>query len=120
MNKEPTQAPAVMTRAQVAEYLQMCLTCVDRSDIPRVKIARLVRFRKSDVDAWLEAKAAQGAAAVGSAAALPMLALFRMDARCRRRWQWEHRLLFFGAEYGDGAVGGKPAANGCGFACKRF
>ena len=43
----------LLTRKEMCSYLNICLSCVDRLDIPRMKIGRSVRFRKSDVDAWL-------------------------------------------------------------------
>ena len=51
-----TDTPALMTREETARYLNICKTCLDRSPIPRVKIARSVRYVKADVDAWLEAQ----------------------------------------------------------------
>ena len=43
----------LLTRKEMCSYLNICLSCVDRLDIPRMKIGRSVRFRKSDVDNWL-------------------------------------------------------------------
>lgn len=46
---------ALMTRQQVAEYLGLCLSIVDRLDIPRIKISERRRaYLKSDVDSWIE------------------------------------------------------------------
>lgn len=44
----------LLTRKEVSEYLQICLSTVDKTKIPSVKIGRSVRYRKSDLDAWLE------------------------------------------------------------------
>ena len=43
----------LLTRKEMCSYLNICLSCVDRLDIPRMKIGRSVRIRKSDVDNWL-------------------------------------------------------------------
>ena len=51
------QYPELLTRAQCAEYLGICLSNLDKSDLPRIKLStHAVRYRKSDVDAWLDSK----------------------------------------------------------------
>lgn len=45
---------AFLTRKEVSEYLKICITSVDNSGIPFVKIGRSVRYRKSDLDEYLE------------------------------------------------------------------
>lgn len=34
--------------------------CVKRYDIPYIKVGRLVKYRKIDLDAWLEAQTVRG------------------------------------------------------------
>lgn len=49
------QTPEIMTRRQCADYLKICLSNLDKSDCPRLKLStHAVRYRKSDVDKWLE------------------------------------------------------------------
>lgn len=43
----------LLTRNEAAFYLGVCLTVLDRLDIPRYKFRRNVRYKKSDVDFWL-------------------------------------------------------------------
>lgn len=51
----PGQVPEIMTRRQCAGYLKICLSNLDKSDCPRLKLStHAVRYRKSDVDKWLE------------------------------------------------------------------
>lgn len=43
----------LLTRKELCDYLNICLSCVDRLDIPKLKLGRSIRYRKSDVDEWL-------------------------------------------------------------------
>jgi hypothetical protein len=43
----------ILTRNQAAAYLKLCQNKVDILPIPKVHIGRSVRYRKSDIDAWL-------------------------------------------------------------------
>lgn len=59
--KENTQNAAVreiMTREQLADYLQVSIAWVDKnvSTIPHLKGVGGTRFRKMDIDAWLDNK----------------------------------------------------------------
>ena len=51
---------ALMTVAEVSEYLACSVSLVrrlaQRSEIPYYRLGRLLRFRRTDVDAWLEAR----------------------------------------------------------------
>ncbi|MBR0475496.1 MAG: hypothetical protein IJJ66_01600 [Treponema sp.] len=50
----PGQTPEIMTRKECAAYLKICLSKLDRSECPRIKLCgRTVRYKKSDVDNWL-------------------------------------------------------------------
>ncbi len=50
----------LLTRDQAAAYLGIAVqtlavwTCTRRHDLPFIKVGRSVRYRKSDLDAWLE------------------------------------------------------------------
>ena len=48
---------ALMTAGEVSEYLRCSVSMVRRlvssSEIPHFRLGRLVRFRRSEVDAWL-------------------------------------------------------------------
>ena len=52
----------LMTRPQAAEYLGVAhqtlslWACTGRHDLPFIKIGRNVRYRRSDLDAWLDAR----------------------------------------------------------------
>ncbi|GHV64388.1 hypothetical protein AGMMS49587_16670 [Spirochaetia bacterium] len=49
------QESGVLTRKEAASFLKVCVTTLDRiEDLPRVKIRRGVRFRRSDLDKWLD------------------------------------------------------------------
>ena len=51
---------ALMTVAEVSQYLACSVSMVrrlaQRSEIPHYRLGRLMRFRRTDVDAWLEAR----------------------------------------------------------------
>ncbi|GHT86948.1 hypothetical protein FACS1894137_13290 [Spirochaetia bacterium] len=54
------QESDVLTRKETASFLKVCVTTLDRiKDLPRVKIRRGVRFRRADLDKWLDQQAAQ-------------------------------------------------------------
>jgi hypothetical protein len=58
------QSPEVlMGRKQAAEYLgRICLTTLDRLNLPRVKVLRRVFYRRSTLDAWLSTQERKKAA----------------------------------------------------------
>jgi len=43
-----------MSRRQVAEFLGICRTTLDRLDIPRTKIGRRVVFKREALDKWID------------------------------------------------------------------
>jgi len=43
----------VLSRRQTAQYLGICLTTLDKLDIPRTQIRKRIIYRKSTVDDWL-------------------------------------------------------------------
>jgi len=49
-----TNSDILMSRKQVAEYLHICRTTLDRLNLPRIKIRRKVLFSKAAVDKWLQ------------------------------------------------------------------
>jgi hypothetical protein len=54
MEPHVIQTEILMGRKQTAEYLgHICLTTLDRLNLPRVKVRRRVLYRKSTLDAWL-------------------------------------------------------------------
>jgi len=53
MNSE-TLRENVLSRKQAAVFLGVCLTTLDRMDIPRTKIRRRVLYRESVLLRWLE------------------------------------------------------------------
>jgi predicted DNA-binding transcriptional regulator AlpA len=44
----------VLTRAQASAYLKICKNNLDVLPIPKIRIGKSIRFRKTDIDAWLE------------------------------------------------------------------
>ena len=61
-----------MTAEEVLEYLQVNLRTVYRlikaGKIPAVRVGRLWRFRKKDIDAWLDTQKVHPPGSVGTAA----------------------------------------------------
>jgi len=61
MTDSPTPSnDDLLTREQAAEYLQVSVRNLDRWHAkrygpPRCKIGRLVRYRKSSIDRWIDA-----------------------------------------------------------------
>jgi len=57
-----SQPPKLLTRQQAAEYLGVkpqtlaIWYSAGRYDLPVVKAGRCVRYRRSDLDAWLESR----------------------------------------------------------------
>jgi hypothetical protein len=56
MDTETKVECGVYTRKQLVEYLGVHLNTIDRSDLPRIKIAGRVLYRKSTVEKWLREK----------------------------------------------------------------
>jgi excisionase family DNA binding protein len=67
------QDEGFLTTEEVLEYLQVNLRTVYRlikaGKIPAVRVGRQWRFRKRDIDAWLESQRPRGARAAGGTAA---------------------------------------------------
>lgn len=58
--------PDIMTTAQAADYLQLAEQTLEgwrrkRTGPPFIRIKRAVRYRKSDIDTWLEANKTESA-----------------------------------------------------------
>ncbi|GHU78784.1 hypothetical protein FACS189462_3980 [Spirochaetia bacterium] len=48
----------VLTRSETAAILKISLTTLDRiTEIPRIKLRRGVRFRRADLEKWLDRQA---------------------------------------------------------------
>jgi hypothetical protein len=43
----------VLSRKQAAQFLGVCLTTLDRLNIPRTQIRKRVMYRKATLDSWL-------------------------------------------------------------------
>jgi excisionase family DNA binding protein len=50
----------VLTRREAADYLRVCLSCLDRLGVPRIKVRRKVLFRREALDRWLAENEAAG------------------------------------------------------------
>ena len=57
-NTQTVPVKEIMTREQLAEYLQVSVAWIDRNirDIPHLKGVGGTRFRKIDIDLWLDIK----------------------------------------------------------------
>jgi len=44
----------VLSRKQAAAFLGICVTTLDRLDIPRMQIRKRVLFRKATLEKWLQ------------------------------------------------------------------
>lgn len=59
---DQTSADSLLTLPEAADYLRLAkqtiYNLVNRGEIPYLKAGRQLRFRKSDLDAWLESGAA--------------------------------------------------------------
>lgn len=44
----------VMTILDVAKYLKVSAQVVRKLDLPRIRFGKIIRFKKSDVDIWLD------------------------------------------------------------------
>lgn len=59
-------SPTLLTRDEAAEYLGVkpqtlsVWACAKRYELPYVKVGRLVRYRRDDLDSWLESRTARG------------------------------------------------------------
>ena len=47
-------ASDVLSRKQAAVFLGICLTTLDRLDIPRTKIRRRVMYKRAVLEKWLD------------------------------------------------------------------
>jgi hypothetical protein len=50
----------IMSRKKAAEFLGICLTTLDRLDIPRTKIRHRVMYRRDVLDKWIIAQTENG------------------------------------------------------------
>jgi len=44
----------IMSRKQAAQFLGICITTLDRLDIPRTQVRKRILFRKAALEKWLE------------------------------------------------------------------
>lgn len=76
-----------LTTEEVLEYLQVNLRTVYRlikaGKIPAVRVGRQWRFRKRDIDAWLESQRPRGGARAAAAGAAPQRAAAQPAGRPR-------------------------------------
>ena len=62
-----TCQPDLLTTAEAAEYLGTTVgtmevwRCVKRYALPYVRVGRLVRYRRADLEAWLASRTVSGA-----------------------------------------------------------
>lgn len=52
------EAREIMTRKEAADYIGICLTSFSKiqHEIPQIRIGKNVRFKKTDIENWLETK----------------------------------------------------------------
>ncbi len=64
---------SLLSNEEAAEYIGVrketldAWRCIGRYQIPHIKVGRLVKYRKSDLDAWLESRRVACAEEVGHA-----------------------------------------------------
>ncbi|WP_294429897.1 helix-turn-helix domain-containing protein [uncultured Treponema sp.] len=46
----------ILTTAEAAKYLKLSEQVVRRLDIPKMRKGQIVRYRKKDLEAWVEAR----------------------------------------------------------------
>jgi len=46
----------ILTTAEAAKYLKLSEQVVRRLDIPKMREGQIVRYRKKDLEAWVEAR----------------------------------------------------------------
>ncbi|ULQ59174.1 helix-turn-helix domain-containing protein [Brucepastera parasyntrophica] len=56
MIQEKLSGDNLLTRKQAAGYLQVCLTTFDRLSVPKIRFGRCVRFRKTDLQAFIDSQ----------------------------------------------------------------
>jgi len=54
MNNNTSIQENVLSRKQSANFLGICMTTLDRLDIPRTKLRRRVLYRQSELIRWLD------------------------------------------------------------------
>jgi len=47
------QTPELLTRREAASLIRVCLTSLDRMQLPVIRIGRRVFYRKSTLETWL-------------------------------------------------------------------
>jgi hypothetical protein len=52
----------ILARKEAAAYLGICLNTLACLPIPQIRIGRSVKYRRLDIDRWLEAKARESEA----------------------------------------------------------
>jgi len=60
MNAAVKTQQEIMSRAEAANFLGICLTTLDRLNIPRTKIRKRVLYRKATLDTWVAEQERKG------------------------------------------------------------
>ena len=55
-----TNFPDIMSRRQAAQFLGICLTTLDRLDIPKVKVRHRVLFKRDELNKWIDRQTVNG------------------------------------------------------------
>ena len=55
-----TNLPDIMSRRQAAQFLGICLTTLDRLDIPRIRIRHRVMFKLDLLKKWIDRQTVNG------------------------------------------------------------
>jgi len=51
--KTPEKAGEIMSRKETAKYLGICLTTLDRLNIPRTRVGKRVMFTRDALNKWI-------------------------------------------------------------------
>ena len=52
--------PDILSRKQAAKLLGICLTTLDRLDIPRIRIRHRVLFKRDVLNKWIDSQTEKG------------------------------------------------------------
>ena len=53
--KTNSEASDILSRKETAAVLGICLTTLDRLDIPRIRIRHRVMYKRAEINKWIDA-----------------------------------------------------------------
>jgi len=52
-----TNKPTILSRKEAAAYLGICLTTLDRLDIPKTRVRHKIIYRRETINKWIDDRA---------------------------------------------------------------